>query len=141
MTQTEFLLPALLLIGWTLVVWLWMYATRLPAMSQASIDPDTARHPGTYEDKLPSPVRAVSDNYNHLHEQPTLFYALMFLLVLSEGMTQLNYGLAWAYLALRIVHSLVQILSPSVLLRFTVFTLAGLVLAAMTLLEALRVFL
>ena len=67
----SFLTPVLILISWTAVMWLWMYATRIPAMQKAKINPDDARHPGTYGDRLPANVRAIADNYNHLHEQPT----------------------------------------------------------------------
>ena len=81
--NVEFLHPVLALIVWTLVMWLWMYATRIPAMQKAQINPDDARHPGTYGDKLPANVRSVADNYNHLHEQPTVFYALMFFAALT----------------------------------------------------------
>src|SRR6056297_655175 len=80
-----FLTPVLLLVCWTLIMWLWMYATRIPAMNKAQIDPDEARHPGTYVDRMPSNVRAVADNYNHLHEQPTIFYALMLFAGLTGG--------------------------------------------------------
>ncbi|MEL7540791.1 MAG: MAPEG family protein, partial [Pseudomonadota bacterium] len=80
-----FLTPVLLLVCWTLIMWLWMYATRIPAMTKAKIDPDDARHPGTYADRLPANVRAVADNYNHLHEQPTIFYALMVFAALTGG--------------------------------------------------------
>ena len=69
----HFLEPIIVLIGWTMLVWVWMYATRIPAMNQAAINPDDARHPGTYGHLLPSNVRAVADNHNHLHEQPTVF--------------------------------------------------------------------
>ena len=69
--------PVIALITWTLVVWAWMYALRIPAMQKAEIDPDDAKHPGSLS-VLPSTVRSVADNYNHLHEQPTIFYALAF---------------------------------------------------------------
>ena len=64
--NVEFLYPVLALVVWTLILWLWMYATRIPAMQKAQINPDDARHPGTHGDKLPANVRSVADNYNHL---------------------------------------------------------------------------
>jgi hypothetical protein len=102
----ELLLPVLALICWTLVMWLWMYATRIPAMQKAQIDPDAARHPGTYGDRMPANVRSVADNYNHLHEQPTIFYALMFFAALTGGQGNFMELMAWIYVGLRIVHSL-----------------------------------
>lgn len=137
---TQFLTPVLLLICWTLIMWLWMYATRIPAMQKAKINPDSARHPGTYSDAIPANVRAVADNYNHLHEQPTIFYALMFFAAFTNGDSDLMLKLAFAYVGLRVLHSLVQILSPKVMLRFSVFMLASFVLVGMAVIEVIRVF-
>jgi hypothetical protein len=123
--------PALALITWTLIVWIWMYATRLPAMTAANIDADDARHPGSL-DVLPSKVRAVADNFNHLHEQPTVFYALVFYCTLAGTADGTNVTLAWAYVGLRVVHSLVQNTVNKVMIRFSVFSLSSLVLIAIT---------
>lgn len=136
-----FLTPVLVLVCWTLVMWLWMYVTRIPAMSKAKIDPDDARHPGTYGDRLPANVRAVADNYNHLHEQPTVFYALMVFAALTGGADGLMLNLAYGYVGLRVVHSLVQVLSPKVALRFMIFALGSIVLFVMAGKEVIRVFL
>jgi hypothetical protein len=123
--------PVIALISWTLIVWIWMYALRIPAMNAAQIDPDDAKHPGSLS-VLPSNVRAVADNYNHLHEQPTIFYALAFYTQLAGTADVLNVQLAWAYVGLRVVHSLVQNTANKVMIRFTVFSLSSLVLIAMT---------
>ncbi len=136
-----FLTPVLLLVCWTLIMWLWMYATRIPAMQKAQIDPDSARHPGTYSDRLPPNVRAVADNYNHLHEQPTIFYALMIFAGLTGGADSLMMYLGYAYVGVRVLHSIVQILSPKVALRFLVFSLGSIVLFVMAGKEVIRVFL
>lgn len=139
MELQNFLLPVITLIAWTMLVWLWMYATRIPAMTEAAINPDDARHPGTYGHLLPSNVRAVADNYNHLHEQPTVFYALMFFAALTGGADQTALYLAWGYVALRVLHSLVQILVSKVIPRFAVFALGSLVLIVLTVKEVIRV--
>jgi hypothetical protein len=123
--------PVIALISWTLIVWVWMYALRIPAMNAAQIDPDDAKHPGSLNG-LPSNVRAVADNYNHLHEQPTVFYALAFYTQLAGAADVLSVQLAWAYVGLRVVHSLVQNTANKVMIRFTVFCLSSLVLIAMT---------
>lgn len=138
--EIEFLKPVLALILWTGVVWLWMYSLRLPAFQKAGIKPDDARHPGTYLDKLPPSVRSASDNYNHLHEQPTIFYALMFFMALTGGADNLATTFAWIYVALRIAHSFVQIVIGSVALRFLIFSLGSLCLFFMAGREAVRVF-
>jgi len=139
-TTTQFLLPVLALIAWTLVMWFWLYATRLPAMKRAGIDPQEAAHPGTYAHRMPEHARSVADNYNHLHEQPTIFYALMFFIALSGGISASTLGLAWAYVGARVVHSLVQATINRVVVRFTVFAFGSLLLVCMTVRELLRAF-
>jgi hypothetical protein len=125
------LTPALALITWTLVVWTWMYALRIPAMQAANIDANDAQHPGSLN-SLPSNVRAVADNYNHLHEQPTVFYALVFYTLLAGNADDLAVTMAWAYVVLRVAHSIVQNVVHTVMLRFGVFALSSLVQVAMT---------
>jgi len=129
--MSPMLAPVLALIVLSLVVWVWMYATRIPAMQSAKIDPQRAAHPGSL-DVLPSSARRVADNYNHLMEQPTIFYALVFVIVLSGHTDRLNVQLAWAYVGLRVVHTLVQCTVNIVNLRFLVFAVSTIVLMAMT---------
>ena len=137
-TNLHFLTPMLVLVAWTLVLWVWMYATRLPAMSAARIDPQDAAHHGSWESRIPSRVRAVADNYNHLHEQPTIFYALMFFAVLTGGADSLSLTLAWAYVALRVVHSAIQATVNRVVWRFSVFSIGSIVLMVFTVRQLLR---
>jgi hypothetical protein len=127
--MTSVLTPVLALIVLSLLVWIWMYVTRIPAMQRAGIDPQNARHPGSL-DGLPSSVRQVADNYNHLMEQPTIFYALCFYVALTGHSDALNAGLAWAYVGLRAVHTLIQGTFNNVTMRFSVFALSTLVLMA-----------
>ncbi len=141
MTHQPFLTPVLILICWTLIMWMWMYLTRIPAMQAAEIHPDEARHPHTYGDRLPSNVRAVADNYNHLHEQPTVFYALMLFAASTGGASALLLNLAYVYVGLRVVHSLVQVLVRQVMPRFLIFAVSSLVLISMAASQAVRVFL
>jgi hypothetical protein len=118
------LTPVLALVCWTLIVWIWMYATRIPAMQAAKIDPQSALHPGSLA-VLPTHVRVVVDNYNHLHEQPTIFYALAIYTHLAGAGDALTIAFAWAYVALRVVHSLLQIVVQRVMFRFMAFALAS----------------
>jgi hypothetical protein len=134
--MTSMLAPVLALIVLSLVVWIWMYATRIPAMQRAKINPQDARHPGSL-DSLPASARQVADNYNHLMEQPTIFYALIFVIVLSGHSDALYVDLAWAYVGLRIVHTLIQCTVNIVNLRFLVFALSTVVLMAMAAREAM----
>ena len=129
--------PVLALIGWTFVMWVWMYATRIPAMQKAGIDPAELTRTGKKLD-LPPEISRVADNYNHLHEQPTIFYAL----ALATQIAGLGDGtavtLAWAYVGLRVVHSLVQATKNIIPLRFAVFTLGSATLLALFVRTALR---
>jgi hypothetical protein len=139
-TTAQFLSPVLVLIAWTLVMWFWLYATRLPAMKRAGIDPQEAAHPGTYAHRMPEYARSAAENYNHLHEQPTIFYALMFFVALTGGATAATLNLAWMYVGSRVVHSLVQATVNKVVVRFTVFAFGSLVLVCITVRELIRIF-
>ena len=138
-TTAEFLTPVLALVCWTLVVWVWMYATRIPAMKQAGIDPQEAAYPGTWSHRLRPGVRSVADNYSHRHEQPTIFYALMFFAAMTGGADATALKLAWVYVLLRIAHSLVQATINRVIVRFGIFALGTLVLMAFMVRQALRI--
>ena len=129
----DILQPVVVLAGWTMVMWAWMYATRLPAMGAAKVDPDKlASDPATtLDDLLPAKVQWKAHNYNHLHEAPTVFYAVALVLAVIGQGGGLNAQIAWAYVALRIVHSLVQATVNKVMVRFMVFALSSLCLIAL----------
>lgn len=122
----------------SLVMFVWMYATRLPAFQRAGIAPQDAAHPGTY--KLPSEVARVADNYNHLFEAPTLFYAMVAVIVLLGHADATHAMCAWAYLGLRVIHSLVQATVNKVTLRFSIFVLSWIALGTMIVREAMAAF-
>jgi hypothetical protein len=133
------LTPLLALILWTFVIWFWMYATRIPAMRAAGIDPTKIKRKDELE-PLPIKVKQIADNYNHLHEQPTVFYALVIYSHLSAMGDPLNVGLAWGYVGLRVAHSLIQCTSNFVPLRFVVFATSSLVLLAIAVRDVLALF-
>jgi len=134
--------PAVGLMLWTMVMWAWMYATRLPAMQKAKVEPDSlARDPDASLDRmLPREVQWKAHNYNHLHEAPTLFYAVAIVLAYAGHGEGLNVTLAWAYVVLRVVHSLVQATVNKVAVRFALFSLSSLVLAWLIVNAAIVVF-
>jgi len=138
-TTQEFLSPVLALVAWTLVMWVWMYATRIPAMKAAGIDPQEAAYPGTWAHRLRPGIRPVADNYNQLHEQPTIFYALMFFAAMTGGGDGTSLALAWGYVALRVLHSLVQATFNRVIVRFSLFALGTVVLMVFAARQVLRV--
>lgn len=123
--------PVLALVAWTLVIWFVMYLRRIPAMQAAQIDPQAAAMKGAL-DALPAPARQAADNYNHLHEQPTIFYALALAIAVAGIADPLFVSLAWAYVASRMVHSIVQVTVNRVVVRFAVFVVGTLILMVMT---------
>ncbi len=129
--------PVLALVSWSLLMWLWMYAQRLPAMGKAGIKPQDARFPGSLTG-LPDAARQAADNYNHLMEQPTIFYAAALAIAVAGHADGASVGLAWAYVGLRVLHSLIQASVNIVLARFAVFSLSTLVLGAMVVREWVR---
>ncbi len=133
MKVAEILQPAVALMIWTMVMWLWMYATRIPAMNAAKLDPDSlAQDPTrTLDDILPASVQWKAHNYNHLHEAPTLFYAVTLLLAIAGQGNGMSVTVAWAYVALRVVHSLVQVTINKVIVRFVLFVLSSIALIAL----------
>ena len=125
---TSMLTPVLALAVWTFVIFVWMYATRIPAMNKAGIVAGRIKRKSDL-DALPVSATQVADNYNHLHEQPTVFYALAIYSHLTGVADPLNVGMAWGYVALRVGHSLIQCTYNFVPHRFLVFVASSIVLA------------
>ena len=127
--------PVATLALWSMVMWVRMYATRLPAMGRAKIDAKNLV--GTtgrgLDDVLPAEVQWKAHNYNHLMEQPTVFYAVALALAIGGLGGGLNTQIAWAYVGLRILHSIVQATVNRVMWRFAIFALASLALIALCL--------
>jgi hypothetical protein len=142
MIGMDILKPVVVLLGWTMVMWVWMYATRIPAMNAAGIDAKNlvGGEGASLRAKLPDTANWKADNYNHLHEAPTLFYAVAIVLAIIGQGDGINTMLAWAYVGLRIAHSIVQATINRVIIRFTLFALSSLVLMALILHAALAVF-
>jgi uncharacterized MAPEG superfamily protein len=134
------LAPGAVLALWTLIMLGWVAATRFPALAKSGIDLKAAPPGGRgadLENILPPQVNWKSHNYTHLLEQPTLFYAVIIFLHLSGGSTDLTRGLAWAYVVLRIVHSLWQARVNRVPVRFAIFGLSTFCLLALSLLAVI----
>lgn len=134
MIGMQILQPVIALTIWTMVMWAWMYATRIPAMSKSPDLDAKTKVGGTGKDLdavLPPNVQWKAHNYNHLHEQPTVFYAVAIVLAIIGQGDGMNALLAWMYVGLRVMHSLVQVTANRILVRFVLFALSGLVLIAL----------
>ena len=120
--------PVVALILWSLLVWLWMYATRLPAIAKVKPDFSIIKNGRLLQGVLPQRVNNVADNYNHLMEQPTIFYAVCFALALMDQGGGINVTIAWVYVGFRFAHSLVQATVNAVPLRFGLHVLGTIAL-------------
>jgi hypothetical protein len=115
----------------TLVMMNWMSLVRVRAMKRLGIGLQEAAHTYEMRPRMPSEARRVADNYNHLLEAPTVFYAVA-LAIVAAGIADLFYAAcAWAFLALRVLHSLVQATFNSVMVRATLYVLSWGALALM----------
>ena len=142
MVGMDILKPVVALAAWTMVMWVWMYATRIPAMNAAKIDPDSlvnGEHT-SLDGLIPPQVQWKAHNYNHLHEAPTVFYAVALVLAVVGHGSGLNATLGWVYVGLRVIHSLVQATVNRVMVRFMLFALSSLVLMALVVHAAIAVF-
>lgn len=139
-TTMPILQPVVCLVAWSLVIFIWMYATRLPAMRLMRIKLDPTIPPKDLLVSLPAHVRWKADNYNHLMEAPTLFYAIALVLALVAPESSLALSLAWAYVVLRVLHSLVQVTYNRIMTRFILFVASNSVLIGMTLCAMYAVF-
>ncbi len=142
MEYSPILIPVVALVAWSLIVMLWMVATRLPAMRKAGISLSSAP-PGSrgsqLDGVLPDQAQWKAHNYNHLMEQPTLFYAIAITLALMDMGDGVNYWLAWGYVVLRVLHSIVQTTVNRLMYRTPLWVLASLCLIALTVHASMRV--
>jgi MAPEG family len=143
MVDYSLLAPGAVLALWTTIMLGWVAASRFPAMKASGIDLAKAPPGGRGQDidpVVPPSVAWKSHNYTHLHEQPTVFYAVIVFLTLSGGVTAVTVGLAWAYTILRIAHSVYQSTVNKVPVRFMIFAAGSLcliLLAAMAVIATL----
>src|SRR4051794_22542659 len=134
MDYSPILAPVVALVAWSLVMQVWMYATRFTAMKRAGISLQGRRgtRGSALEGAIPDEANWKAHNYTHLMEQPTIFYAIALTLALMGFGGGINYWLSWGYVGLRVVHSLVQATVNIVSLRFALFTLASICLLGLT---------
>ena len=123
MTYSPILAPVVALVAWSMLMMLWLYVTRFPAMRRKgiSLKGRVGTKGGALDGVVEDHVQWKAHNYNHLMEQPTLFYAVAISLALMNFGGGINLWLAWAYVAFRILHSLIQATINVVQWRFLAF--------------------
>ena len=142
MEYSPILVPVVALVAWTLVIMVWMAVARRRAFAQMGISWGTiprGSRGANLDGKAPDQAQWPSHNYNHLMEQPTIFYAIALTLAMMGMGDGINYLLAWGYVGLRVIHSLVQCTVNIVAIRFPLFLLASLCLLGLTVHAAARV--
>lgn len=140
MDATAILQPVIVVAVLSIVMTFWMIGTRIPEMNRLKIDPQRAQDTSKLLDLLPPEITRISNNYNHLLEQPTVFYAVAISIALLGHVDSINVGCAWAYAVIRIAHSLVQATVDIVMIRFGLFLLSSIVLAVLVIRETLVLF-
>ncbi|CAA9504097.1 MAG: Uncharacterized protein conserved in bacteria [uncultured Sphingomonas sp.] len=128
------IVPIVVLVAWTLCVMFWMAATRFGAMRRHGVRLKGARggRGQNLEGVLPDEVSWKAHNYQHLMEQPTIFYAIVICLVLMGASMPINWALAWGYVIFRILHSIWQSTVNIVAVRFGLFLLSSFCLLGLT---------
>lgn len=132
------LLPIITLASWSLVMGLWMFLTRIPAMTKAKVSPDQAKHTSNIQEQLPSSVRAIGDNYSNLFELPIVFYVVSVTIFLAGHVDMIAIYLAWGFVGFRILHSIIQSTYNAVMHRFGAFLIAMILLVALAVRELLN---
>jgi len=134
--QAQMLAPAAVLVVWSLIILLWIIPARFGAVAKvedkSTLPTKTGVRGGDLEGLIPDKANWPAHNYTHLHEQPTVFYAVAVILAIM-GPTAFDVLLAWVYVGGRILHSLWQILINNVPVRFVLFlasSIALIILAA-----------
>ncbi|MFT6529408.1 MAG: hypothetical protein ACJAZB_001051 [Psychrosphaera sp.] len=140
MDATALLQPVMVVALLTLAITLWVLFTRIPAMVRLRIHPQKVQDTSNFKDLLPPEINRISNNYNNLFEQPTLFYAVAGVIAILGHVDIIHVYCAWAYAVLRIVHSLVQATVDIVRLRFAIFVLSWITLAIMIVRESITIF-
>ena len=142
MPYAPILMPVVALVAWTLVIMGWMGVARRRAFAQMGITWGTiprGSRGANLDGRAPDEAQWPSHNYNHLMEQPTIFYAIALTLALMGMGHGINYWLAWGYVGFRIVHSIVQCTVNVVAYRLPLFLLASLCLVGLTVHAAFRI--
>ena len=142
MDYSPIVAPVVALIAWTLIVMLWMVVARFSEFKRLGITLDNIP-PGSrgvdLEGRADPRAQWKSHNYTHLVEQPTLFYAVALALAVMGMGHGASLYIAWAYVALRVIHSLIQATVNVVKGRLMVFVLATLCLIALTAHAAIQI--
>ena len=127
----DILSPVLAMLVLTLAMIIVLVGSRLPIIIKNFPNLQAGKHSDELRQNIPVGMRNITDNHNHLFEQPVLFYATAFYIHLSGHVDLIHVRCAWAYFGFRVVHSIVQATNNNVATRLIMFMGATLALAVM----------
>jgi hypothetical protein len=126
MSSTSILLPPMVLVGWTFLVLLLIPYQRFKAAHAKLVVIDDFKLGESAN--VPAHVSLPNRNFMNLLEMPVLFYVVSFTLLLSQQVDALAVNMAWAYVGLRMGHSLVHLTYNNVMHRLGFFVASNIVL-------------
>ena len=121
MHQTAIFGPFFATMLLTFVVWVYMYARRIPFIRSSGLTPGELSAPGRLAAISPAEVSNPSDNLKNLFEIPVLFYALALYLYVTQQVDALYVAAAWIFVVFRVLHSAVHCTVNIVILRFWLY--------------------
>jgi hypothetical protein len=137
MDQTDIFVPFVGTMLLTLVVWVYMYARRIPFILRNKLTPQQLAPP-EFARLSPPAVANPSDNLKNLFELPTIFYAVVLYLYATQQVDTPYLWAAWIFFAFRILHSAVHCTFNFVPLRFWLYAISAVSLWFMVVRSALR---
>lgn len=128
MMNAAILQPVLAMFVLTAVVWVVLYARRLPAMRKAGVPTQTYTTPDKGAALLPESVAYPANNFRNLFELPVLFYALCLYLYVTGTADATDVTAAWVFMGFRAVHSAIHCTVNIVIWRFGAYLVSTLAL-------------
>ena len=116
----EIFAPMMAMMLLTFVVWVYMYARRIPFIQSANLTPDQLT-PAALAELSPPSVSNPSDNLKNLFEVPVLFYALCLYLYVTEQVDTQYLAAAWIFVLFRVLHSAMHCTLNIVIVRFWLY--------------------
>ncbi len=131
MAQEAILGPMWATMALTIVVWIVMFARRIPFIQSSGLTPEELAIPGRLAEATPAHVSNPSDNLKNLFEMPVLFYATVLALYASGQVDTVHVGCAWIFFAFRALHSAMHCTVNVVIVRFYLYAASCLALFVM----------
>ncbi len=126
MSDTSILFPVMGLVGWTFAVLLLIPFQRFRAAFRRQVVVDDFKFGES--PNVPPDVSIPNRNYMNLLEAPVLFYVACLTLYVTKTADAVTLSLAWTYVALRVVHSVVHLTYNKVAHRLVFFAASNFVL-------------